>query len=81
MHGALYPGPDPTAYRNFSAQYRTRFGQDPVRTSTLAYDAVALVAALVKMQGPQRFSEAVLTNAVWLLGQGRAFPLPRRRHQ
>ena len=26
-------------------------GQDPVRTATLAYDAVALVAALVKTQG------------------------------
>ena len=39
-----------------------RFGQDPVRTATLAYDAVALVAALVKTQGAQRFSEQVLTN-------------------
>jgi ABC-type branched-subunit amino acid transport system substrate-binding protein len=28
----------------------------------LSYDAVALVAALVKTQGPQRFSEEVLTN-------------------
>ena len=37
-------------------------GQDPVRTATLAYDAVALVAALVKTQGAQRFSEQVLTN-------------------
>jgi len=33
-----------------------------VRTATLAYDAVALVAALVKTQGLQRFSETVLTN-------------------
>jgi hypothetical protein len=33
-----------------------------VRTATLAYDAVALVAALVKTQGAQRFSEQVLTN-------------------
>jgi ABC-type branched-subunit amino acid transport system substrate-binding protein len=33
-----------------------------VRTATLAYDATALVAALVKTQGPQRFSEEVLTN-------------------
>ena len=38
-------------------------GQDPVRTATLAYDAVALVAALVKTQGAQRFSEQVLTNS------------------
>jgi ABC-type branched-subunit amino acid transport system substrate-binding protein len=34
-----------------------------VRTATLAYDAVALVAALVKTQGAQRFSEQVLTNS------------------
>ena len=38
------------------------YGQDPVRTATLAYDAVALVAALVKTQGAQRFSPEVLTN-------------------
>jgi hypothetical protein len=31
-----------------------------VRTATLAYDAVALGAALVKTQGEQRFSEQVL---------------------
>jgi ABC-type branched-subunit amino acid transport system substrate-binding protein len=39
-----------------------------VRTATLAYDAVALVAALVKTQGPQRFSEQVLTNASGFAG-------------
>ena len=50
------------ASANFSGRYRTRYGQDPVRTATLAYDAVALVAALVKTQGPQRFSEQTLTN-------------------
>ena len=44
-------------FRNFSARYRGRYGQDPVRTASLSYDAVALVAALVKTQGQQRFSE------------------------
>ena len=44
------------------ARYRAHYNQDPVRTATLAYDAVALVAALVKTQGPQRFSPQVLTN-------------------
>ena len=33
-----------------------------MRQATLAYDAVALVAALVKTQGQQRFSSDVLTN-------------------
>jgi len=62
LQGAWFAAPDSVGYRNFSARYRHRFGQDPVRTATLAYDAVSLVAALVKTQGPQRFSVEVLTN-------------------
>jgi branched-chain amino acid transport system substrate-binding protein len=62
LEGAWYAGPDATGFRNFSARYRTRYGQDPVRTATLAYDAVALVAALIKTQGSQRFSEETLSN-------------------
>src|SRR5690242_1937920 len=62
LDGGWYAAPDSTGFRNFSARYRARYGQDPVRTATLAYDAVALVAALVKTQGPQRFSEQALTN-------------------
>jgi branched-chain amino acid transport system substrate-binding protein len=62
LDGGLYAAPESTGFRNFSGRYRARFGQDPVRTATLAYDAVALVAALVKTQGPQRFSEQVLTS-------------------
>ena len=51
LQGAWFAGPDPAGYRNFVGRYRSRFGQEPVRTATLAYDAVALVAALVKTQG------------------------------
>jgi branched-chain amino acid transport system substrate-binding protein len=39
-----------------------------VRTASLAYDAVALVAALAKTQGKQRFTEAVLTNGSGFTG-------------
>ena len=73
--------PDSTGFRNFSGRYRSRYGQDPVRTASLAYDAVALVAALVKTQGAQRFSEEVLTNRLGLHRHRRAVPLPSRRHQ
>jgi branched-chain amino acid transport system substrate-binding protein len=62
LDGGCYAAPDGVGYRNFSARYRSRYNQDPVRTATLAYDAVALIAALVKTQGPQRFSQQVLTN-------------------
>ena len=60
--GGWFAAPDPAGYRAFSGRYRTRYGQDPVRPATLAYDAVSLVAALVKTQGPARFAEQTLTN-------------------
>ncbi len=62
LQGGLYAAPETAGFRSFSARYRGRYGQDPVRTATLAYDAVALVAALVKTQGQARFSQTVLTN-------------------
>jgi ABC-type branched-subunit amino acid transport system substrate-binding protein len=68
LQGAWYPAPDPAGYRNFVARYRKRFGQDPVPTATLSYDAVALVAALVKTHGAQRFSEETLTASSGFAG-------------
>jgi branched-chain amino acid transport system substrate-binding protein len=68
LQGGWYAGPDGTGFRNFTGRYRARFGQDPVRTATLSYDAVALVAALVKTQGAQRFSEEVLTSSSGFAG-------------
>jgi hypothetical protein len=62
LQGGLYAAPDPAGFRAFSGRYRTRYGSEPVRTATLAYDAAALVAALARTQGPQRFSPDVLTN-------------------
>jgi len=68
LQGAWYPAPETAQYRNFAARYRKRFGQDPVRTATLSYDAVALLAALAKTQAAQRFSEEVLTNSSGFAG-------------
>jgi len=68
LDGGWFAAPESAGYRNFSGRYRARYGQDPVRTATLAYDAVALVAALVKTQGAARFSEQVLTNSSGFAG-------------
>src|SRR6185503_985670 len=68
LDGGWYAAPDAAGYRNFAQRYRARYKQDPVRTATLAYDAVALVAALVKTQGPQRFTPELLTNASGFAG-------------
>jgi len=62
LDGGCYAAPDGVGYRNFSTRYRARYNQDPVRTATLAYDAVALIAALVKTQGAAPFTQQVLTN-------------------
>jgi branched-chain amino acid transport system substrate-binding protein len=62
LQGGWFSAPDSAGFKAFAGRYRSRYNQDPVRTATLAYDATALVAALVKTQGPQRFAESVLTN-------------------
>jgi ABC-type branched-subunit amino acid transport system substrate-binding protein len=61
LQGGIYAAPDPSGFRAFAGRYRTRYGSEPVRTATLTYDAVALVAALAR-QGGQRYSADVLTN-------------------
>jgi branched-chain amino acid transport system substrate-binding protein len=68
LEGAWYAGPESTGFRSFSGRYRGRYGGDPMRTASLAYDAVALVAALVKTQGKTRFSEETLTNVSGFAG-------------
>jgi branched-chain amino acid transport system substrate-binding protein len=68
LDGGLFAAPEPGGFKAFAGRYRARYGQDPVRTATLAYDAVALVAALVKTQGSQRFSEQILTTASGFAG-------------
>src|SRR5262249_6821353 len=68
LEGGWFAAPDSGGFRAFSGRYRARYGQDPVRTATLAYDAAALVAALVKTQGAQRFAPETLTNASGFAG-------------
>jgi ABC-type branched-subunit amino acid transport system substrate-binding protein len=68
LQGGLYAAPDPSGFRAFAGRYRTKFGAEPVRTATLAYDAVALVAALARTQGGQRFTPDVLTSTSGFAG-------------
>src|SRR3954464_2575599 len=68
LQGGLYAAPDPAGFRSFSGRYRTKYGSEPVRTATLAYDAVALVAALARTQGGQRFAPETLTNSSGFAG-------------
>jgi branched-chain amino acid transport system substrate-binding protein len=68
MQGGLYAAPDASGFASFAQRYRAKYGQDPVRTATLAYDATALIAALVRSQGGGRFTAEMLTNASGFAG-------------
>ncbi|HEY3721681.1 MAG TPA: penicillin-binding protein activator [Roseiarcus sp.] len=63
LQGAWFAAPDSAGFAAFSQRYRAKFNSSPTRLATLSYDAVSLVAALSRTQGPRRFSEAALTNA------------------
>ena len=62
MLGGLYAAPDPAGFAGFVQRYQARYGSEPVRTATLAYDSTALVAAIVRTQGPHRITDEVLAN-------------------
>ena len=56
LAGGWFAGPDPAARRDFEARYRRVFGEEPGAIATLAYDAIALAAALARADasfGPQ----------------------------
>ncbi|HEV2557171.1 MAG TPA: penicillin-binding protein activator [Microvirga sp.] len=73
LQGGWFAAPDSRGFAAFAARYRARFGTDPTRLATLSYDAVSLAAALVKTQGPGRFTEAVLTNPSGFAGADGVF--------
>jgi ABC-type branched-subunit amino acid transport system substrate-binding protein len=68
LDGGWFAGPDSKGYKAFATRYRAKFGQDPVRTATLAYDAVALVAAIAKSQPGQPITSEMLTTPAGFSG-------------
>lgn len=62
LAGSWFAGPDGSGYKAFVTRYRSKYGQEPVRTATLAYDAVALMVALAKAAPGQRITAEALTN-------------------
>ena len=62
LQGAWFATPENGGFNNFAARFREKFGGDPTRIATLAYDGASLLAALARQQGPRGFTEGVLTN-------------------
>lgn len=73
LQGGWFAAPDASGYNAFAGRYRNRFKSDPTRFATLSYDAVALVAALVRTQGANRFRPQTLTSASGFAGQDGVF--------
>jgi ABC-type branched-subunit amino acid transport system substrate-binding protein len=62
LQGAWFSTPDNAGFTSFVARYSRKYGSEPSRVATLAYDGASLVAALSRQQGANRFSESVLQN-------------------
>lgn len=73
IRGGWFAAPDTAGFNAFAGRYRAKFGADPTRTATLAYDTVSLAAALARTQGTQRFAESVLTNPSGFAGADGVF--------
>ncbi len=62
LQGAWFTAPENAGFNAFAQRYKAKYGSEPTRIATLAYDAVSLAIALSRSQGSQRYSETVLTN-------------------
>ncbi len=62
LQGAWFATPENGGFNNFAAKYRAKFGSDPTRLATLAYDGTSLLIALARQGGPRGFTDSTLTN-------------------
>lgn len=62
LQGGWYAAPAPDAGADFTAKYRTAFGAAPAQLSSLAYDAMSLVALLSQGPAYHRFTPAALMD-------------------
>jgi ABC-type branched-subunit amino acid transport system substrate-binding protein len=73
LQGAWFAAPENAGFVAFAQRYRAKFGSDPTRVATLAYDSVSLAAALARTQGARRYSDEVLTNQTGFNGADGVF--------
>lgn len=78
LQGAWFAAPDPAAPDAFFERYEAAFGERPLRIATIAYDAMSLVAALMRDEledGETRFSTDRLTSVTGFRGVDGLFRL------
>lgn len=75
LQGGRFAAPDTAGFAGFAGRYQARFGTNPPRVASLAYDAVSLAAALTRRYGSQRFAEETLTTGAGFAGTDGTFRL------
>ena len=60
--GARFAGPAPAAGAHFTERFNSIYDNTPPRVASLAYDAIALAATLLRMDPDQPFTKAAITN-------------------
>ncbi len=60
--GGWFAAPPPEPRADFEARFEALYGRPPPRLATLAYDAVALAGALVRLPGGPNLSAEILTS-------------------
>lgn len=73
LAGGWFPGPDPAGFQAFAARFRAAYGTEPLRNTSLAYDAVSLAIGLSNRFGEEGFTDKVLTNPSGFVGVDGAF--------
>lgn len=73
LEGAWFAAPEPAGFVGLSQRYRAKFGKEPPRLASLAYDAASLAAALARAQGAARFAPQTLTAPTGFTGVDGAF--------
>lgn len=73
--GGWFAAPPPEARQTFERRFQETYGQKPQRLATLAYDATALAAALVRSGDPQPLRPDLLTDPQGFLGADGLFRL------
>lgn len=63
LNGAWFASPDPKSWEGFRSDYKTKFNTEPMRVSTLAYDATSLVVALTKVTNGNITKQTLLNSA------------------
>lgn len=77
FRGALYADLDQTGFGAFKERYRQAYGQPPTLNAGIGYDAVALVAGIVKRSGTAGLNQAALESPTGFVGTTGVFRFNR----